>query len=59
MRHPCFYGMDFPTIEELAAGNNDVEEIHVVIGTHGDCWTKENINNIGKICKRIIEKTVS
>jgi amidophosphoribosyltransferase len=25
--NPCFYGMDFPTKEELAAGNNSISEI--------------------------------
>ncbi len=25
--HPCFYGIDFPTRDELAAGNRSVEEI--------------------------------
>ena len=25
--HPCFYGIDFPTRKELAAGNRNVEEI--------------------------------
>ena len=31
VKHPCFYGMDFPTVEELAAGNRDKEEIREMI----------------------------
>ena len=31
VRHPCFYGMDFPTVEELAAGDRDVDEIQEMI----------------------------
>ena len=31
VRFPCFYGMDFPTVEELAAGNRDKEEIRKMI----------------------------
>jgi len=27
IRHPCFYGIDFPTSEELIAHNRTVEEI--------------------------------
>ena len=30
--HPCFYGIDFPTKEELIAGVNDVETIREFIG---------------------------
>ena len=32
IRHPCFYGIDFPTREELIAGSKDVEEIRMFIG---------------------------
>ena len=32
VKYPCFYGMDFPTVEELAAGNRGVEEIREMIG---------------------------
>ncbi len=31
VRFPCFYGMDFPTVEELVAGNRDVEEVEKII----------------------------
>jgi amidophosphoribosyltransferase len=27
-RHPCFYGIDFPSREELIAATRDVDEIH-------------------------------
>ena len=27
LRHPCFYGVDFPTKEELLANNKDMEQI--------------------------------
>lgn len=30
--HPCFYGIDFPTSEELIAGGQSVEEIRKFIG---------------------------
>ena len=31
VKHPCFYGMDFPTVEELAAGNRSEKEIQKMI----------------------------
>ena len=31
VKHPCFYGMDFPTVEELAAGNRTEKEIQEMI----------------------------
>ncbi|MBC8257269.1 MAG: amidophosphoribosyltransferase [Candidatus Marinimicrobia bacterium] len=31
VKHPCFYGMDFPTVEELAAGNKSEKEIQEMI----------------------------
>ena len=31
VKHPCFYGMDFPTKEELVAGQHNVEEITEII----------------------------
>ena len=31
VRFPCFYGMDFPTVEELVAGNREVEEVEKII----------------------------
>ena len=31
VKHPCFYGMDFPTVEELAAGNRSGNEIQKMI----------------------------
>ncbi|MBT6871354.1 MAG: amidophosphoribosyltransferase [Candidatus Marinimicrobia bacterium] len=31
VKHPCFYGMDFPTTEELVAGQHNVEEITEII----------------------------
>ena len=30
--HPCFYGVDFPTREELVAGSRTLEEIREYIG---------------------------
>ncbi len=30
--HPCFYGIDFPTREELIGSNNTVEEIREFVG---------------------------
>ena len=30
--HPCHYGIDFPTREELVAGNRSVEEVRVFLG---------------------------
>lgn len=35
IKYPCFYGIDFPTKEELVAGNKDVEEIREMIGLDG------------------------
>ena len=32
LKHPCFYGIDFPTCDELIAGDKDVEEIRKYIG---------------------------
>lgn len=32
IRHPCFYGMDFPTKEELIASKKTVEEIAAYLG---------------------------
>jgi amidophosphoribosyltransferase len=32
IRHPCFYGMDFPTQEELIASKKSVEEIASFLG---------------------------
>jgi amidophosphoribosyltransferase len=32
LRHPCFYGIDFPTREELIATDRSVEEIRKFIG---------------------------
>ncbi|MEE2858403.1 MAG: amidophosphoribosyltransferase [Candidatus Neomarinimicrobiota bacterium] len=31
VRFPCFYGMDFPTKDELVAGNRDVNEVQKII----------------------------
>ena len=31
VRFPCYYGMDFPTVEELVAGNKEVEEVKEII----------------------------
>jgi amidophosphoribosyltransferase len=30
--HPCFFGIDFPTRDELAAGGQDIESIRAFIG---------------------------
>ncbi|MCE5252549.1 amidophosphoribosyltransferase [bacterium] len=35
---PCFYGMDFPTREELMASNKSVEEIRRFIGVDTLCY---------------------
>lgn len=32
IRHPCFYGMDFPTSTELIAASKSVEEIRIHLG---------------------------
>jgi amidophosphoribosyltransferase len=32
IRYPCFYGMDFPTREELIASKKDIEEIRNYLG---------------------------
>ena len=32
LKHPCFYGIDFPTSEELVAGDMNVDEICKFIG---------------------------
>lgn len=31
VKHPCFYGMDFPTTEELIAGKHEIDEIADII----------------------------
>jgi len=31
VKHPCFYGMDFPTTEELVAGQHEIDEITDII----------------------------
>jgi amidophosphoribosyltransferase len=35
IRHPCFYGIDFPSEEELIAGREPVEKIAQTIGVDG------------------------
>ncbi len=30
--HPCFYGIDFPTKQELAAGERSIEDIRAAVG---------------------------
>ncbi|MDD5326879.1 MAG: amidophosphoribosyltransferase [Phycisphaerae bacterium] len=32
IRHPCFFGVDFPTSEELLANNRDLEQIKKFLG---------------------------
>jgi len=32
IKHPCFYGIDFPTSDELVAGGMDVEQVRRYIG---------------------------
>jgi len=32
IRFPCFYGVDFPTKEELLANNRDLEQIREFLG---------------------------
>jgi amidophosphoribosyltransferase len=32
IQHPCFYGIDFPTSEELVASSRTVEEIRQLMG---------------------------
>ncbi len=31
VKNPCFYGMDFPTTEELVAGKHNIDEINQII----------------------------
>ncbi len=31
VRFPCFYGMDFPTVEELVAGDKTIKEVEEII----------------------------
>jgi amidophosphoribosyltransferase len=35
IRHPCFYGIDFPSEKELIAGRHSVEKIAATIGVDG------------------------
>jgi len=35
IRHPCFYGIDFPSEGELIAGKEPVEKIAAEIGVDG------------------------
>ncbi len=35
IKHPCFYGIDFPNKAELIAGKNSVKEIEKIIGVDG------------------------
>ncbi|MCM8809258.1 MAG: amidophosphoribosyltransferase [Candidatus Omnitrophica bacterium] len=35
IKYPCFYGIDFPTKEELIASNKEISEIEKVIGLDG------------------------
>jgi len=35
IRHPCFYGIDFPSSKELIAGKESVEKIAEAIGVDG------------------------
>jgi amidophosphoribosyltransferase len=37
VRHPCFYGMDFPDPEELVANGRSVEEIRGLLGADSLC----------------------
>ena len=32
VKHPCYYGVDMPTSEELIAGNKSVEDIKNILG---------------------------
>ena len=34
LRHPCFYGVDFPTKEELLANNRNLEQIKEFLGVN-------------------------
>ena len=34
--------------------DNDIDEIYVIVGSSGKCWTKENISKINKICSNVI-----
>ncbi len=31
-RHPCFFGIDFPTTKELAAANRDIDDLRAFLG---------------------------
>ena len=42
VRFPCFYGMDFPTVEELVAGNRSIEEVKEIIDVDSLCYLSLN-----------------
>ena len=37
-KYPCFYGIDFPTKDELIASNNSVDEIKNFVGLDSLCY---------------------
>lgn len=54
-RHPCFFGIDFPSREELIASNRDVEEIRKFIGADSLGYVSLNgllsaVDNPGDFC---------
>ena len=38
IKHPCFYGIDFPTKDELIASCNSVDEIKNFVGLDSLCY---------------------
>ena len=42
VRFPCFYGMNFPTVEELVAGNRSIEEVQEIIDVDSLCYLSLN-----------------
>jgi amidophosphoribosyltransferase len=42
MRHPCFYGIDTSTYEELISACNDVEKVCGIIGADSLCFLGED-----------------
>ena len=53
--HPCLYGIDIPTREELIAGENSIEEIRKYIGA--DKLIYQEIDDMFKACQKGYPKT--
>ena len=50
VRFPCFYGMNFPTVEELAAGENSIDEVEENINVDSLGYLSLN-GTVGSISK--------